>query len=100
VVRDIMADPPCIDADGGGPQQPVCTPFRDVQFANPRVSFLSQSVAAGSGATDVARTVTCLAEGTGNIYPLGQAQTAPDIFWGGFEAPGLATRTCGPLIDW
>jgi hypothetical protein len=35
--------------------------------------------------TTVAPTLQVLAEATGNIYPVGQNQTPPDLFWDGFE---------------
>lgn len=97
--RDIMADPRCIDTNADTvPDQ--CTD-RQPQFANPRAVFIGTQLASGTTtANDVARTITCLAEPSGNLYPLGESQSAPNLFWSGFEAPGLSISTCPTRVVW
>ncbi len=80
VARDIMADPECITVGG----TTTCS-TRQPQFANPSAFFLGTPSPSGTTARDVARTIRVDAEPTGNIYPLTDSQSAPDIFWNGFE---------------
>lgn len=80
VARDIMADPQCITVSG----VTTCT-TRQPQYANPKAVFIGTSTASGTSTRDVATTIRMLAEGTGNIYPLTDSQSAPDIFWDDFE---------------
>jgi hypothetical protein len=85
VGRDIMADPECIDDDGIASTPKQCL-FRYPQFSNPNANFSPFLVSAGvSGQADVARTLRLRAEPTGNIFPIGESQSAPDLFWDGFE---------------
>ena len=100
VARDVMADPQCIDDDGSGPGTSVTCTNRQWQFANPRATFIGSGLAAGAAGADATRTITCLAEPSGNLYPITSRQVAPDIFWGGFEAPGLPVSTCGTRVMW
>lgn len=101
VVRDVMADPPCIDDDGPGPGTTrTCTNNRQPQFGNPRVPFIGTATPSGTLSSDPTRTITCLAEPSGNLYPLGSTATSPNVFWSGFEAPGLPTSTCGTRVLW
>jgi hypothetical protein len=101
VVRDVMSDPECIDDDGPGVgTSTTCTANRQPQFSNPRVVFAGTSIASGSTSADATRTITCLAEPSGNLYPVGSSLTSPNIFWSGFEAPGLPTSTCGTRLVW
>ncbi len=56
------------------------------QFASPAAFFGPLVLPAGiAGQADVARTLRLGAEPTGNIYPVGEDQAAPDLFWDGFE---------------
>lgn len=98
VARDIMADPRCVDTTGDaiGDQ---CTE-RFPQFANPRVDFNGTPAVGGTPSHDVVRTIGCLAEPSGNLFPFGDSQTAPTIFWSGFEAPGLSITTCPTRSLW
>jgi len=100
VVRDVMADPECIDDDGSGMGTSVTCTTRQWQYSNPRVSFIGSGSTAGAVTADASRTITCLAEPSGNLYPMAPRQVAPDIFWGGFEAPGLSVSTCGTRLLW
>lgn len=85
VGRDVMADPECIDDDGNASTPKQCL-FRYPQFANPSAYFAPFLVPAGiAGQADIARTLRLRAEPTGNIYPIGESQAAPDLFWDGFE---------------
>lgn len=85
VGRDIMADPECIDDDGNASTPKQCL-FRYPQFSNPNATFSPFLVPAGiAGQADVARTLRLRAEPTGNIFPVGENQSAPDLFWDGFE---------------
>jgi hypothetical protein len=99
VARDIMADPRCIDTNADTvPDQ--CTD-RQPQFANPRAVFIGTQTASGTATlSDVSRTISCLAEPSGNLYHLDESQSAPDIFWSGFEAPGLSVSTCPTRVIW
>lgn len=99
VARDIMADPRCVDTTGDeiGDQ---CTE-RTPQFANPRVDFFGTPAVSGTATqSDVVRTISCLAEPSGNLYPLSDTQTAPNLFWSGFEAPGTFIITCPTRLPW
>lgn len=101
VARDVMSDPECIDDDGPGMgTSTTCTGNRQPQFSNPRVVFMGTGIASGSATADATRTITCLAEPSGNLYPLGSTLTSPNLFWSGFEAPGLSTSTCGTRLLW
>lgn len=80
-----MADPECIDHDANTATPKQCL-FRYTQFANPNAYFSPFLVSAGiAGQADVARTLRLRAEPTGNIFPIGENQVAPDLFWDGFE---------------
>lgn len=101
VVRDVMSDPPCVDDDGPGTgTSETCTSNRQPQFSNPRVNFIGTGIASGAATADAVRTITCLAEPSGNLYPLGSTLISPNLFWSGFEAPGLSTSTCGTRLVW
>lgn len=85
VGRDVMADPECIDDDGIASTPKQCL-FRYPQFSNPNANFSPFLVPAGiPGQADVARTLRLRAEPTGNIFPVGESQSAPELFWDGFE---------------
>ena len=74
--RDIMADPPCIDA--------VC-PLRLPQFSNPSVFFAGTTTPSGvAGARDVAKTIYATIGGSTNIYPIA-GEDPIHVFWDGFE---------------
>lgn len=98
VARDIMSDPRCVDTTGDGIGD-QCTE-RVPQFANPRVDFFGTPAVSGLATRDVVRTVSCLAEPSGNLYPLSDAQSAPNLFWGGFEAPGTFIINCPTRLLW
>jgi len=98
VARDIMSDPRCVDTTGDGIGD-QCTE-RVPQFANPRVDFFGTPAVSGLPTRDVVRTVSCLAEPSGNLYPLSDAQSAPNLFWGGFEAPGTFIINCPVRLLW
>jgi len=84
VARDIMADPECIPHPVAG-NPDICT-SRLPQYSNPLALFPSGQPSGTAAQHDVVRTMRELAEGTGSMYPIdGPLQTAPDLFWNGFE---------------
>ena len=83
VARDIMADPRCVDS--AIPGEPATCTDRVPQYSNPLANFPTGRVSGTTAQNDVVRTIRQLAEGTGSLYPIGQVQTAPDLFWNSFE---------------
>jgi hypothetical protein len=87
VVRDITADPECVAS--------VCS-SRQLQFANPRIPFIGSSSPSGTTTRDVARTITCLADYSANLYPF--VNGISNIFKGSFEQFDVVVPNCPPPV--
>lgn len=88
VVRDVMADPRCVGT--------VCSD-RQLQFANPRVQFIGSGSPSGTTTRDIARTITCLADYSANLYPF-TGNGISNVMKSNFETFDIAALVCPPPV--